>query len=285
MPSTRARCPKCYKFFRQLDTHLRVSATCRDVHERPQDLATPPSKSMNTIVSTVNSNSAASYNASLCGSLNSTATASAVGTTYSLATPLNGSTSLSLHFKHPLRLPSTSEKWEEADHPLSSVSASVLCAGTAEEKNSCLCTGVYNILSACFGTRAPPTMQEPAHSKIRQHNRVLKEVTRLKNEARRAFRRAKREGASDDIIQSLAANFLSLLRQHSRLSRESSTRLKHKEAGVAREESHRNFWRFAKNLLDEGSTSQISPAFSASTAHSFFSEVYDSTLHQFVSPF
>ena len=81
-------------------------------------------------------------------------------------------------------------------------------------------------------------------------------------------------------IQSLAANFLSLIRQHSHLKRVSSNRLKHKEAGLARKECHQNFWKFARGLLDGGVTSQIFPSFSPSTAHSFFSKVYQSVPHQ-----
>ena len=96
--------------------------------------------------------------------------------------------------------------------------------------------------------------------------------------------RAKRIGEDDSVVQALAASFLSILRQHSRLSRASSSRLKGLEARAARKECNRNFWQFSKNLLEDGSSSQTSPSFSASTAHSFFSEVYDSTPHQFECP-
>ena len=78
MPSTRARCLKCGQLFRRLDTHLRVSATCRDIQGRTECLPAPPSKSMNTISSTANSNSTASC--SLNGNLNSMATTTAVAT-------------------------------------------------------------------------------------------------------------------------------------------------------------------------------------------------------------
>ena len=284
MPSTRARCPKCDRCFRRLDTHLPVSATCRDVQGRRGCLPAPPSRSVS---STSHSNSTASCSNSsvtLHGNLNSTVTTTAVATTTVATTPQDRSTLPALHFNDSLRLPRSPEEWEEADHLLCSVTASVLQASTAEEKNSCLCAGIYDILAVRFGTRATPRPQIPARSNLKQHDRALKEVTRLKNEARRAFRSAKREGASTDAIQSLATNFLSLLRQHSRLSRESSLRLRQKEARVVRKECHRNFWKFAKNLLDKGSTAHIYPAFSACTAHSFFSEVYKSTPHQFHSP-
>ena len=277
MPSTRAQCEKCGRRFRRLDTHLRVSATCRDVGKPTEHLAATPSTSMNIVPPTAISN----LDATLPGNLNSVLeTAAAVATPIETA-PLDKHLSTTLGFKNPLRLPKSSEEWEEADYLLSSVTSSVFQASMAEEKNNCLCAGIYNILSYRFGTRAPPRPQKP---RIRQHDRALKEVTRLKNKARCALRKAKREGASDDVIQPLAANFLSLLRRHSRLCRESSSRLRHKEAKDAREECNRNFWRFAKNLLGKGCTAQTPPAFTASTAHSFFSDVYQSSTHQFSSP-
>jgi len=54
-------------------------------------------------------------------------------------------------FKCPLRLKKSTEEWAEATHLLSAVVPSVLQATTAEEKNSCLCNGVYNVLADCFG--------------------------------------------------------------------------------------------------------------------------------------
>ena len=110
---------------------------------------------------------------------------------------------------------------------------------------------LYNTLAFRFGTRVPTRPQKP---KIVQHDRALKEVTRLKNEARRALRKAKREGASGDVIQPLAANFLSLLRRHSQLCRDSSIRLREKEVKAAREECNNHFWKFAKDLLGKGCT-------------------------------
>ena len=280
MPSTRAQCEKCGRRFQRLDTHLRVSATCRDVAKPTEHLAATPSTSMNIVPPTAISN----LHATLPGNLNSVLeTASAVATTIETATLEThlSETLPRLGFKNPLRLPKSPEEWEEADYLLSSVTSSVFQASTAEEKNNCLCAGIYNIFSYRFGTRAPP---RPQKTSIRQHDRALKEVTRLKNKARHALRKAKREGASDDVIQPLAANFLSLLRRHSRLCRESSSRLRHKEAKDAREECNRNFWRFAKNLLGKGCTGQTPPAFTASAAHSFFSDVYQSSSHQFSSP-
>ena len=188
-----------------------------------------------------------------------------------------------LVYREPLRLPTSPEEWKEAE--LSSVSLLVFQASSAEEKNFVLCSAVYDILAARYGTRSPPHQsRKHSQSKLRQHDRALKEVTRRKNEARRAFRKAKREGADEATVCSLAANFLSLLRQHSRLSRDSSHRFQLKETKRVREECHRNFWKFTKELLDGESSGQTSPEFSASTAYTFFSEVYQSSPHVFQTP-
>ena len=82
-------------------------------------------------------------------------------------------------------------------------------------------------------------------------------------------------------VQSLSGKFLSLLRDHSSLKRESSRRC---QASVTREDCHRNFWRYTKGLLDGNTTSQTSPNISASAAHSYFSEVYECSPHHFETP-
>ena len=230
----RGVCSKCGRRFKRLDTHLRVSASCRTIAPRvpassrpaPRVLASPrPASPMNN-----------TYQTAVMPSLHA-----------------------SHDFKRPLKLPKTTAEWDEADSLLYAVTLSVQQAITAEEKNSTLCAGVYDVLASRFGTLLRPRKQ--MQSRPRQHDRALKKVTQLKNKARQALRRAKRQGESSPAVQSLAANFLTLLRDHSRLKRESSRRLHHKEAKVAREECHRDFWRYAKGLLDENSTSQTTPVF------------------------
>ena len=86
MSTARGKCSRCGRCFRRLDTHLRVSATCRDVR-RPERQAAPPSSSMNTVFFTTNSNSVASnLNSSTTLPGNSTQEASAVAATNFTAT-------------------------------------------------------------------------------------------------------------------------------------------------------------------------------------------------------
>jgi len=53
---------------------------------------------------------------------------------------------------------------------------------------------------------------------------------------------------------------------------------------MVREKCHRDFWRYAHQLLDGREASKISPEFSASSAHSFFSDAYQSSPHHFDMP-
>ena len=131
MPTARGKCLRCGRCFKCLDTHLRVSATCRDVRQRQ---SAPPTMDMNAIFSTANLNSVTT----LPGNSNCT---SAVATTSNTAThspsvPVSAATTL--HFKQSLRFPS------------------VLCATTVEEMNTILYDGIYNIISSRFGTRSQP---------------------------------------------------------------------------------------------------------------------------------
>ena len=277
MSSSRSKCERCGRRFKRLDTHLRVSATCREVVQRQQGGArrqpTPPPRSFPSFTVASNLNSTET----LPGNLNSARRLQSAD-----ATP---PTAFTVHQrKQPLRLPTTPEEWEDVDVLLSSIVPSVQQAISVEEKNTALCEGIYNIMNSRFGVR--PGRQSKNHSRtsVRQHDRALKKATLLKNEACRALREAKRLGRSDSEILALSGKFLSLLRDHSRLKRKSTRRLQDKEASSAREDCRKHFWRYAKDLLDNSTTSQISPGFSADTAHTFFTKVYESGPHEFECP-
>ena len=80
-------------------------------------------------------------------------------------------------FKYPLKLPKSVEEWEEADSLLlSTVVLAVLHAILAEEKSSCLCEGVYDVLASRFGTGPSPCTQRRAEAKLKQHNRALEKL-------------------------------------------------------------------------------------------------------------
>ena len=144
MPSTEARCLKCGRLFQRLDTHLRVSATCRDVRQPPECLADTPTLEMN-VISGVDSISAvasiSNFCATLPGNLNSSLETTTTNQTATLGNHLNNNTPsprnsytspvhqreskritsdlptslLSPPIKDSLRLPSKFEDWEQAD--------------------------------------------------------------------------------------------------------------------------------------------------------------------------
>jgi len=153
-------------------------------------------------------------------------------------------------FRQPLRLPKTTEEWDEANLLLQAeVVPAVLQASSSEEKDSILTTRTYEVLANRFGVRPPSKAQGRVQRKLKQHERALKKVTTLKNEARQALRRARREGECMTTVQRLTANFLSLLRTHSHLKRASANRLQLNKKRLARDECHRNFWHYAKSCL------------------------------------
>ena len=159
-PSSRGVCPSCERHFKRLDTHLRVSATCRVVAPTWPPLSATPGPTLHSR-NRINQTTVPTVGPSM-NHINQT------------TVPTDGP-SIHVHrFKQPLRLPRTPVEWEEANHLLSSVTQSVLQAITAEEKNTCLCTGIYDILSTRFGTRSPSWHRKQLQSKFRQ---ALKEVT------------------------------------------------------------------------------------------------------------
>ena len=81
-----------------------------------------------------------------------------------------------------------------------------------------------------------------------------------------------------------ARTFFKLVREHSHLKRASQSAKQRSQANKTRQYCHRHFWQFAKQLLDDNSTSQIPPQFSGNEAFSFFKEVYHADAQDFSQP-
>ena len=88
-------------------------------------------------------------------------------------------------------------------------------ADTAKEENTILCYLTHDLLKARFGVKL--LLKHKKIKNIKQHDRALKEVTKQKDAARHSLRKAKREGAGTERVNTLAGILLSLLRVHSRL--------------------------------------------------------------------
>ena len=127
------------------------------------------------------------------------------------------------------------------------------------EKSSIFTSLTYTVLSERFGTRFPPRARKKRKLQLRKHNRALKAITALKNAARQALRRAKKEG-DESNLPLLAGKFLSLLREHSKLKRQADNQQTVSEVKRVREDCSRHFWKFSKDF-DRNTASSVSPAF------------------------
>ena len=153
-------------------------------------------------------------------------------------------------------------------------------AKSVEVKNKVLCEGIYNHFASKYGVYANST-RPVSHS--RKHNRPIKKITREKNDARKALRKAKREGEETGIIQALARKFHSLIRLHSKTKKEQLKTQLNLEARKARRECAKSFWRFAAKVLD-GEGDSVAPSFSVEEAERYFREVYSSNRKEFQRP-
>ena len=79
-------------------------------------------------------------------------------------------------------------------------------------------------------------------SKARTHNRPLKKLGKMRNEARRDLRKAKRDNQGELVIQELAKKFYKLIRMHSK-AQKASLRVKASlEAKKVRHECVKSLW-------------------------------------------
>ena len=119
--------------------------------------------------------------------------------------------------KQHLKLPNTSECWEEANSYFkTSLVSAVMAATSPEEKSRILLEGVYTYFAKRYGTKKIRMRERISYP---PHNSALKEVKRKKNEARKELRVARKQGLPSDAIQSIARKFFSYVRSHSHLKR------------------------------------------------------------------
>ena len=181
--STNKLCPKCHRHFKRLDTHLRNSATCRDLSS--------PTNSSDVVYTNLPHGRA--YATTPSAILNLTPT--------------------HYQLKAAIKLPSTQEEWEDANSYFKhTLVPRVLTEPSPDAKSSMLSEGIYNFFASNYGTR------QTKRKKKRQEKYVqaLNIATRLKNEARKELRQAKaNDSISQEEVMSLARKFFQMLRAHS----------------------------------------------------------------------
>ena len=123
-----------------------------------------------------------------------------------------------------LKLPSSQKTgYKLTPSLLTSLSHSVcLQAVLMKIKNRILIDGIYDYFAQKYGTKKQK--QSKCQKRREKHDRALKTVKRLKNEARCEFQKAKKHGLSPENIQPLAHKFFDLVREHSQVKRSSITR-------------------------------------------------------------
>ena len=220
----KTECPKCHRSFKRLDTHFRVSATCKMINPIPSP-NNPDMHSSPTQPFQGQSTDEDAIFFTLLG-LNFADTASAAPVVSTLTT---ATTNTSSHqTKASLSLPTTAAGWEQADLYFQTfLIPATLAATSPQEMSRVLCEGVYSYFASTYGTKtttARKTKKRPLH------NRALKEVERKKKEAKRELRSARRSGSSGEVAQSLARHFFSLVRTHSQLKRAADTQLLSRDA-------------------------------------------------------
>ena len=121
-------CPKCHKRFLRLDTHLRNSASCKD-------LLTVPLPS--TVPESINLQSSTDASVAILN-----------------ITPQHQHNELVYQDKPRIKLPSTEGEWEDANSYFCQVVVpQVLHESSPDAKNTKLSDGIYNFFASTYGTK------------------------------------------------------------------------------------------------------------------------------------
>ena len=126
---------------------------------------------------------------------------------------------------------------------------------------SCVKASACNHFASKYGV-----MDKGKHSKQPKpgsHNRFLKKLKRMGNEARRDLRRARREDQDELVIQEIAKQFHNLTRMHSKAQKVSLRSRAYLETRKARSECDKSLWRFAAKILDDDRLTNTTPPFSS----------------------
>ena len=182
----------------------------------------------------------------------------------------------------PVNLPQSPHEWSDLDsfcHVY--IVPQVLQSSDVNTTNDMICHDLYQYLASKHGTRS--------NTSNKQHKRHDEQMRRLslrslKNDVRKQFRYAKSHNFPPEQILSLSKQYHQLVRQHSKVRHQSLSNAKSSNANRQQRACNTNFWRFSKDLLDDNTFANISPAFSEQTAISYFTSTYSGTDHEYTTP-
>ena len=173
-----------------------------------------------------------------------------------------------------LMLPASHEENKADTYFRENLVPDVVEAPSAEVKNDLLTRGIYEYFAEQCGTREQQH-KNISQQKHKRHERALKKVTELKKRAKKEFREAKGKGFPQEEIRSIARNFFDLVCQQNKLKKQSNQTAQRNRAKRERQRFHKNFWKFAGEVLDDNQASRVPPKFSGEQAHEYFSSTYN----------
>ena len=177
-----------------------------------------------------------------------------------------------------LRLPKASDdvSWREVDNWIKvNVVPLVLQTPDVNSKFALLHGNLFSFLKRRFGCQSTSSRKRKRANKLKSQSTV-DDLRCAKNDLRKKFRQAKRDGVSPDVILHLARQFHQLVRRHSKLKFSQNKQRVKNSAVSANKRFTKNFWRFAKDLFsdDDVSSEDVSPNFSVQVADQFFQNTY-----------
>ena len=193
-------------------------------------------------------------------------------------------------------LPKEASEWEEADSFFRVHLVPRVCMEeTVDAMNHVLCTGIYDFFAKRNNNKIPPDGHRHQHpskarqhhqhpSKERRHQRMLKAVKEEKKQTKKQLRALRRDGNNSEAVRTLASTFHHLVKRYSKLVQEEKRAQRRRSRQSERRACHRDFWKYAKSVLDDDSHTGIAPSFSRETAEDFFKSTYSATPKSFDQP-
>ena len=151
----KAKCLKCNKLFLRFDTHRRNSAMCKDISPLPSPTTssstnvcvTPPEPCQDLTLGGDSMHSLQNSNPAVRSPNDALVRFTQTTNTFHTPHPVP-------QVKEHIKLPRTSEGWEEADHYFSTTLVpAVIAESVLQEKYRILVEGVYAFFASAYGTR------------------------------------------------------------------------------------------------------------------------------------
>ena len=250
----RQTCPKCGKRFIRLETHLRRSASCKNV-PLPEDLCRTSSRAPSS--SEFPPNPAPAHN------------------------PVPPTLLLRA------KLPTTPEQWAELDHFIQvNITPVVMHQEDVNVMQHVITNDLYSYLVSKFGvTPANQRHQRQQRDNVPAATRnAMREVIEEKKCIKKELRQLRRCGSSSEEIKLVAEKFHLVIRRHSKLVKEVKRLNAKASAKQSRRECHRDIHKFARKVLEDENYTSTQPSFSKQRAEEYFSRVYSTTPRTFNRP-